>query len=222
MSHYYGIRLPNGSTITHGDGANIKHPFQDLPVEMHELDKGTHAFAGPLGFIQFTTAHRLPRRVHIAVSDDSTDRSKIHTPTFLHERIVVLEGVALVQLNDEIFVIPPRSLVTIAPGVPHTWTACPSGVTISGKGNGTRAVTSNGSFLMLYEYEAPTAFFPTKQTHTLKSVQDYERCGEDELDSIRIPLLTAEEVNGWCCFIWDREVTKPDRQGTRLPESGFD
>ena len=120
----------------------------------------------------------------------------------------MLEGVALVQMNDDIFVIPPRTLVTIAPGVPHTWTACPPGVSVGSKDSGRDFITSNGRFLMLYEYEDSTAFFPTRQTHTLKSVEDYEACDEGELESIRIPALTADEVNERCWFIWNRDLRK--------------
>ena len=116
---------------------------------------------------------------------------------------------ALVQLNEEIFVIPPKTLVTIAPGVPHTWTACPRGVTIV---EGTTKITSDGKFLMLYEYEAPTSFFPTKQTHTMQSVEEYERC--HDLDSIRIPLLTARKVHDKCRFAWDRALTIRNMDGT--------
>ena len=201
----YGMKLPNGSTIIHGEGANIKHPFTDIPVVMHELDAGAHSFAGSLGFIEFSTEHRLPRHVHI--TESQTPRSK--PGKFVRERIFVLEGMALVQLNDEMFVIPPKTLVTIAPGVPHTWTACPRGVTIV---EGTTKITSEGKFLMLYEYEAPTAFFPTKQTHTMQSVEEYERC--HDLDSIRIPLLTARKVHDKCPFAWGRTLTNRNMDGT--------
>lgn len=205
----YGVTLSNGTTITHGNGANIKRPFTDVPVIMHELDPGTRSFAGQLGFIEFTTEYRLPRHVHIAPPEASPSGQK-----FTCERIVVLAGVALVELNGEIYVIPPNSLVTIAPGVPHTWTACPAGVTVvdAAEGSGQKVV-SEGKFLMLYEYEEPTSFFPTKQVHTMKSVEEYERC--DDLESIRIPKLSAKEVYERCWFAWDRSVTKKNEDGTR-------
>ncbi|KIV87797.1 hypothetical protein PV11_03319 [Exophiala sideris] len=206
--HEYGITLPNGSIITHGEGANIKRPFTDVPVIMHELDPGTRSFAGQLGFIEFTTEYRLPRHVHIAPPEAAVSEQK-----FTCERIVVLNGVALVELNGEIYVIPPNSLVTIEPGVPHTWTACPAGVTVSdGAEEGAQKVVSEGKFLMLYEYEEPTSFFPTKQTHTMKSVQEYERC--DDLESIRIPKLSAGQVYERCWFTWGRSVTKKNEDGT--------
>ncbi len=201
-SHEYGINLPNGSTITHGVGANIKHPFKDVPVVMHEFDPGTRSFKGQLGFIEFSTEYRLPRHVHIAPPESTADRR------FICERIVVLEGVALVELNGEIYVIPPNSLVTIGPGVPHTWTACPPGVTIA---EGTLKLVSEGKFLMLYEYEEPTAFFPTRQIETMKNVDEYERC--DDLESIRIPKLSAQDVHERCWFAWDRMLTRRSADG---------
>src|ERR1700742_1408940 len=193
----YGIALPNGCTIVHGEGANIKRPFPDIPLDMHEMDPGGSAgtkFAGQFGFIEFSTDFRLPRHVHIAPPSDSPGSEQ----RFVSERIVVLNGVALVELNKEIYVIPPKSLVTIAPGVPHTWTACPAGVSLpSSEGQSqseaaTETITSTGTFLMLYEYEEPTAFFPTAQTQTLRRVEEYERC--DDLESIRIPKQREREV----------------------------
>lgn len=214
----YGIKLQNGSTIVHGTGANIKHPFSDIPVVMHELDPGSssvplsssaRAFRGQLGFIEFSTDYRLPRHVHIAPTQSQPQQqAQAQTQRFICERIVVLEGVALVELNGDIYVIPPKSLVTIAPGVPHTWTACPAGVSVveAGQEGTTKAVESTGTFLMLYEYEDPTAFFPTRQTETLTSVDEYQRC--DDLESIRIPKLSAQEVYEQCIFVWDRTLTR--------------
>ncbi|EXJ65990.1 uncharacterized protein A1O5_10967 [Cladophialophora psammophila CBS 110553] len=207
-SHHYGVTLPNGCNIVHGQGANIKHPFSDIPVEMHELDPGGRtAFSGQVGFIGFSTDFRLPRHVHIAPASSSAMSGNGSAPAqrFIAERIVVLNGVALVELNGEIYVIPPQSLVTIAPGVPHTWTACPAGVSVPVP-QGSAAVQSEGTFLMLYEYEEPTAFFPTRQTKTLTHVDEYERC--DDLESIRIPHLSADEVRQKCWFVWDSQVSR--------------
>jgi hypothetical protein len=224
--HSHGISLPNGCTIVHGEGADIKHPFHDVPVEMHELDPGGNpkrTFAGQFGFIEFTTEFRLPRHVHIAPPAESPGVER----KFVSERIVVVNGVALVELNGEIYVIPPKSLVTIAPGVPHTWTACPAGVVLppplerqSGSDStseaakpGAEGITSTGTFLMLYEYEEPTAFFPTAQTKTLSKVDEYERC--DELESIRIPKLSDVDVKDWCWFIWGKKLLPPSEAGIR-------
>ncbi|OAP62653.1 hypothetical protein AYL99_01880 [Fonsecaea erecta] len=207
-SQSYGLTLPSGCTIVHGQGANIKHPFSDIPVEMHELDPGSRrAFSGQFGFIEFSTDFRLPRHVHIAPPSTSSSPSLPEEQKFIAERIVVLNGVALVELNGQIYVIPPKSLVTIAPGVPHTWTACPAGVSVPVlQGTTTGEVLSEGTFLMLYEYEEPTAFFPTRQTETLTRVDEYERC--DDLEAIRIPRLSADEVRQRCWFVWDRTVSK--------------
>ncbi len=209
-SHNYGVALPNGCTIVHGDGANIKNPFIDIPVEMHELDPGGNpkrTFAGQFGFIEFSTAFRLPRHVHIAPSAAETPKQR-----FVSERIVVLNGVALVELNGEIYVIPPKSLVTIAPGVPHTWTACPAGVTVQ-TSVAAETVTSTGTFLMLYEYEEPTAFFATAQTATLTKVEDYERC--DDLENIRIAKLSPMEVQDRCWFVYGKTLSPPSQRRTR-------
>lgn len=234
--HVYGIALPNGGTIVHGRGANIKTPFSDIPVVMDELSPGqqpkkqnsdhdryaSRSYAGQFGFIEFTTEYRLPRHVHIAPLDSEDPRGQVFTA----ERILVLSGVALVELNGQIYVIPPKTLVTIAPGVPHTWTACPAGVRVSAPSGhlpspqrgrqsneaspeyGLEAVVSTGQFLMVYKYEEPTRFFPTKQTETLSSVEDYERC--DDLESIRIPKLSAPEVERDCTFVWERGTWKKD------------
>lgn len=207
----YGITLASGCTIIHGAGANIKEPFAempnvDIPVVMHELDPGqTRAFRGQLGFIEFDTSYRLPRHVHISPPGDVVDGSSSTVRRFTAERIVVLSGVALVELNGEIYVIPPQSLVTIAAGVPHTWTACPAGVQIRGS-RPEEQLTSTGTFLMVYEYEDPTGFFPTKQTMNMTSVDQYVRC--DDLESIRIPALSKEEVHERCWFVWDRQIKR--------------
>ncbi|KAK5053893.1 hypothetical protein LTR84_001855 [Exophiala bonariae] len=232
LPHSYGIVLNNGSTIVHGRGANIRTPFSAIPVIMHELSPGQHlhlqepeqgqskirSYGGQLGFIEFTTDYRLPRHVHISPPESQNPNDQ----AFTAERILVLSGVALVELNGEIFVIPPKTLVTIAPGVPHTWTACAKGVRVSappdtediakctGRDNAQRhapePVVSTGQFLMVYEYEDPTGFFPTKQTDTLKDIEQYERC--DDLESIRIPALSAHEVQQRCTFVWEKAIWK--------------
>ena len=197
----HGISLANGCTIVSVSSASTRRPFTDIPVTIREFSKGTNdlrpAYQGQSGLIDFDTRISLPRHVHI-----STEHCSSGKPVLLHERIYVLGGVALVELGGELYVIPPRSLVTIAPGVPHTWTACPAGVEVScGGENGQdrERIVAEGKFLMVYEYEGITGFFPTSQTETLKSVEDYVRC--DDLDSIRIPALTADDVRERCRFI---------------------
>lgn len=209
-----GIALPNGCVVSHGESSNVKKPFTLIPgLEMHELSSGhasadvnsdsrssgvASAFQGQLGFIPFKDTHRLPRHVHIGESPNKLGRQ-----SFMTERILVLKGVALVELNGAIYIIPPGSLVSIAPGVPHTWNACPTGITLP---DGLR---SDGEFLMVYEYEAPTGFFPTAQTETLKEVGQYQRFKGD-LETIRFPDLTAPQVKNQAHLIWGRHVRRTE------------
>lgn len=100
----YGVKLDCGGIIIHGQGANIKQPFEDMPVVMHELSPGkiggegvsSVGFGGQLGFIEFTTEMRLPRHVHIgpnkATHPDADQR-------LLVERILVLNGFAMVEVT---------------------------------------------------------------------------------------------------------------------------
>jgi len=221
----HGYTLPNGTRISHQPGSVTKTPFTDLgfPVNMRELsananttlDPETHrpiTFAGHFGLIDFDTSVRLPRHVHIA-PPSSSDPSR---QRFVAERILVLNGMALVELNGEVYIIPRRTLVTIAPGVPHTWTACPPGVSLATAFPEYDAdmltdmdqCVSDGKFLMVYEYEEETGFFPTKQTETLERIEDYVRAGDDELEKLRFPALTGEQVleRGW--IVWSKECRK--------------
>ena len=195
-----GVLLPNGCRITHGTGANIKKPFPDIPLVMHELhagDQRTAFFSGQFGFIPFTDQLRLPRHVHIgAGADEGHDTS---AGTLLAERILVLKGVALTELTGAIVLVAPGSLVDIAPGVPHTWTACPPGVRLPDGG------TSDGQFLMIYEYSRQTGFFPTDKVTPIGSAAEYERYTHD-LDAIRFPHLTARQVVERASFVWDKAV----------------
>ena len=200
-----GVLLPNGCRVTHGAGANVKTPFPDIPLVMHELHAGEDgaagtAFRGQFGFIPFTDQLRLPRHVHIDRADGA-DRS------LLAERILVLNGVGLTELNGDVFLVPPGSLVHIAPGVPHTWTACPAGVRLP---DGSE---SDGTFLMIYEYTRPTGFFPIERVTSISRVADYEPYTGD-LEAIRFPELTARQVVEECSFVWDRELRTDLALGT--------
>ncbi|KAK7219085.1 hypothetical protein V2G26_007088 [Clonostachys chloroleuca] len=186
----YGVVLPNGSQTVHGSGVKVMDPFIVIPVTLHELSPG-HSDRRP--------AFRGEK-----------------LGTLVYERIFVIGGVALVELGGKIYVIPPQTLVTIAPGVPHTWTACPKGVNLS-KNTGSNEkdeIISEGRFLMLYEYEETTGFFPTAQTETLTSVEEYVRC--DDLESIRIPLLTAQEVESRCWFVKDDEIFQAQEEPLKV------
>ncbi|KPI39650.1 uncharacterized protein AB675_3377 [Cyphellophora attinorum] len=215
--HQYGVKLDCGATIIHGDGANIKEPFEDMPVVMHELSPGNMAdgsgfpsFGGQLGFIEFNTDVRLPRHVHIgpnkAAQPDAEQR-------FLAERILVLSGFAMVEMCGELYIIPPKTLVHIPPGVPHTWTACPKGVDINAAVGivSQKELASDGTFLMIYEYEDPTSFKPTKQINVLKDLNEYEEAAEEDFEEIKIPALSSAEVHKRCWFVYNREVKKSER-----------
>ena len=194
-----GVLLPNGCRVTHGTGANVKEPFPDIPLVMHELspgDDGATSFRGQFGFIPFTDQLRLPRHVHI---DEEAPRSEGAGRTLLAERILVLNGVGLTELNGSVFLVAPGSLVDIAPGVPHTWTACPPGVRLPD------GSTSDGRFLMIYEYSRRTGFFPTEGITPIHEAAAYRRYTGD-LDAIRFPKLTAREVVERASFVWDKAV----------------
>lgn len=184
-----GHLFPHGCRITHGKGANVKQPFHDIDLEMHELspanDKG---FRGQLGTIEFTTQYRLPRHIHM-----SSDKKRL-----IDERILILNGVALVELAGEYFVVAPGSLVETVGGVPHTFTACPEGVELP---DGT---VSTGTFTMVYEYEEPTSFYPTRSTKVVTDVSQYE-AWEGDLNDIRFPLMSAADVVEKACVIFDKE-----------------
>ena len=179
-----GVSLRSGCRVTHGAGAGVKQPFATIPLVMHELSAGGSGFCGQFGFIPFRDDFRLPRHVHLG--DDET---------LVAERILVLNGVGLAELNGEILVVAPGSLVDIAPGVPHTWTACPPGVRLP---NG---MVSDGSFLMIYEYAAPTGFFPIVETGTLSAAADYQPFTGD-LEAIRFPVMTASDVVARATLVW--------------------
>ena len=96
-----GVRFDNGCRIIHGTGANIKKPFPDImpDLTMHELSpSNTKGFKGQLGFIQFTPSIRLPRHIHM-----TPDRTRL-----LDERILVLHGAGMVEIEGEIWVTAAR------------------------------------------------------------------------------------------------------------------
>ncbi len=194
-----GVLLANGCRITHGEGATIKTPFPDVPLVMHELTSGdtstnAPAYRGQFGFIPFTHELRLPRHVHLTADAGDAVRRRL-----LAERILVLNGTALTELNGAVFVVARGSLVDIAPGVPHTWTACPPGVRLP---DGT---VSDGQFLMVYEYSEPTGFFPVAETATLNDVDRWDPYAGD-LETIRFPHLSARQVVEQACLVWNREL----------------
>lgn len=185
-----GVRFENGCRITHGSAANIKKPFDDVDLTMHELSPANaKGFKGQLGFIEFNTDYRLPRHIHM-----SADQTRL-----VDERIMILNGVGLVELAGEIFVVAPGSLVETVGGVPHTFTACPKGVQLPD------GSVSSGRFTMVYEYEEPTRFFPTKSTTVVREAKGYE-AWEGDLDEIKFPRMTAAEVVGKAKIVFDKDV----------------
>ena len=189
----HGVLLPNGCRIVHGEGAAVKRPFDTMPVVLHELDPGGgQPLAGQFGFIPFRDSFRLPRHVHIATPQGQP-------PRLLSERILVTGGLALVELGGAVMVVAPGTLVDIAPGIPHTWTACPPGLLLP---DGTR---SDGQFLMVYEYAAPTGFFPIASTEPIADASDYSPYIGD-LEAIRFPQLSAAQLRESASFVWDRAL----------------
>lgn len=170
----------------------MKKPFADVDVTMHNFSlKNAQAFSGQLGYMEFTSEVRLPRHIHMDLQKQA----------FIDERILVLHGVGLVEIEGEYFVVAPGSLVDAIGGVPHTWTACPSGVSLP---DGT---ISNGTFTMVYEYEDTTTFFPTTSTKAIKDVSDYEEF-RGSLDEIRMPKFSAREVVETATVVINKERLK--------------
>ncbi len=190
-----GFVLPNGCRIAHGSGANVKTPFADIPLTMHELSPGVtlpkpSSQRGQFGIIPFTHELRLPRHVHVTMAERDADRR------LLAERILVTGGTGLVELNGRVYVMPHGALVDIPEGVPHTWSACPPGVALP---DGTE---TTGRFLMVYDYAEPTAFFPVQGTDTLRSMADFVRY-DGPLAAICFPELTARQVHEQAAFVWN-------------------
>lgn len=186
-----GVSFPNGCRITHGSGANVKRPFKDIDLTMHELSpSNSKGFKGQLGFIEFDVDCRLPRHIHM-----TPDKTRL-----LDERIIVLHGVGMVEIAGEIWVTASGTLADLVGGVPHTWTACPAGVKLP-DGN-----VSAGSFTMVYEYEEPTSFFPTQSTRVVKDVGEYETWEGQSFEEIRFPKLTKQEVVEKARCVVDKEI----------------
>lgn len=193
-----GVKLDNGTRITHGTGGNIKRPLENVPVVMHELyaggdDGGAPSFEGQFGFIEFDCDCRLPRHVHM-VLDEASGRHRL-----LSERILVLNGVGITELGGEYYVVAPGSLVDIPPGIPHTWNACPAGVVLPD------GSVSDGSFTMIYNYSEQTSFFPIEETASLNSGDDYVAYAGN-IEEIRFPVMSKEDVAENSRFVWNDEL----------------
>lgn len=206
-SFKYGITLPHGTRIMHGEGVNTKNALPSdlgIPGKLHVFKEG-HAgdlsiprFGGAFGVFPFDTTIRMPRHVHISVGTQNR--------RYLMEKILVMNGVALAELAGELYVIPPMTSVLIAPGVPHSWTAAPKGLNLQELGICQGNVVAESKFDAVYEYEDATGFFPTAQTHKLHDVSHYE--AHDCVQDIRIPEMQVEDVIREAWFIWGRTVRK--------------
>lgn len=207
----YGVLLRNGSRIVHGEGSLTKDAFApelNIPGRLevmspgHRTDPRTPCFAGPTGCIAFTTETRMPRHVHMSqVTASEQGRA------YVVEKIFGFGGVGLLELGGEVYVIPPRTLVIIGAGVPHAWMACPPGLDLKKLGiSPDEEICSDGNFHAFYEYEEPTAFYPTAQIETLKQKEEYVKC--DDLQSIRFARLTVEEIVESAWFVWGRSIRK--------------
>ncbi|MDD9746815.1 MULTISPECIES: hypothetical protein [Marinovum] len=189
----WGFDLPNGSRVVHGTGAGIKTPFPQFTLEMHELSRGGRPFEGQFGMIPFCTEYRMPRHVHIGENPVSGE------PELLAERILVMNGVGLLELAGVLYVLPPRTLIDIAPGLPHTWTACPEGLELPD------GSVSTGRFDMIYQYERTTGFTPVRDCGLISRVEEC-RPHDGPIEEVFFPRLSLTEVIAGADLVWSRDI----------------
>ncbi|KAF7854536.1 uncharacterized protein EAF02_011711 [Botrytis sinoallii] len=124
--HDLGSQLSNGTRIVHGVDSIIKNAFPaetNIPVQLqifhlgHSEDISMPAMNGTFGCLPFDINTRIPMHFHMKVATDAKSRR------YVVENILVLDGVAIVELSGEIYVELPETLVSIEGGMPHTWTA---------------------------------------------------------------------------------------------------
>ena len=190
---YWGFDLPNGSRVVHGEGAGIKSPFTQFSLKMHELSRGGRQFKGQFGVIPFCTEYRMPRHVHIGENEETGE------PELLAERILVMNGAGLLELAGDLYVMPPRSMIDIAPGLPHTWTACPAGLELP---DGT---VSSGTFDMIYNYERATGFSPVLDTAPVTRAEDCVPY-DGPIEDVFFPVLGLEDVKQSAGVVWNQDV----------------
>jgi hypothetical protein len=135
---------------------------------------------------------RMPRHVHMSTG--------LGPKRYIMEKVLTVGGVGLTELAGEIYVIPPMTLVLIAPGVPHSWTACPPGLDLQALGVTDERIVSDGTFLATYEYEDATTFYPTEQRRRLLEVGEYVPC--EDLQAIRFPQMEVSDVVEKAWFVW--------------------
>ena len=189
-----GVHLDNGCRVTHGEAANVKTPFAGMPLVVHELYPGTkghadNSFRGQFGFIPFTTDCRLPRHVHLH------DDAQSGMPQLAAERILVVNGAGMAELNGEILIAVPGTLVDISPGAPHTWTALSARCCIARR-NGLRRPISHD-----LPVRRADGIFPVKDTMPIASANAYEpHTGDLETSDFRHwihgRLLNVDSMSG--------------------------
>ncbi|KAF7917476.1 uncharacterized protein EAE98_010239 [Botrytis deweyae] len=145
------------------------------------------AMNGTFGCLRFDINTRIPRHFHMKVATDAKSRR------YVVENILVLNGVAIVELSGEIYVEPPKTLVSIGGGMPHTWTACLARICK----NLVYRPTSNR-----VRWSISGIFLPIRQSQLLMHEEDYEDC--DDLHSVRIPKYKIDDsiMNAW--FVWGK------------------
>ncbi|UOA32851.1 hypothetical protein DSM110093_02658 [Sulfitobacter sp. DSM 110093] len=195
VQDHWGFLLPNRSRVVHGEGAGIKSPFPHFSLKMHELSRGGQSFEGQFGVIPFCTEYRMPRHVHIG-KDAVTGEHEL-----LAERILVINGAGLLELAGELYVIPPLTLIDIAPGLPHTWTACPKGLELP---DGT---CSTGKFDMIYQYERPTGFTPVRDCAPVSHVDECQPY-EGPIEDVFFPKMSLVEVKERAQLIWNQNIVQ--------------
>lgn len=214
----WGVLLPNAnnSRVVHGTGANIRSAFPpelNIPGTLHMFSPGqagdptgnTPVFKGAQGYFPFDRSMRMPRHVHMAVEKDEAGKE---VRRFVVEKVFTLTGLGMVELAGEVYVVPPLTMIMIAPGVPHTWTPAPPGLDLLGLGVADEALVADGKFTAMFEYEDATSFYPTAQTEALKGVEEYREHAMDDLEVIRFPNMEVEDVKEKAWFIWGINVRR--------------
>lgn len=229
-----GFLLPCGTRVIHGAGSFVKQAFpleSNLPGTMELYSVGNAndpccpVYRGPAGCLQFNTTCRMPRHVHMATVPDTTEQqTDDENPKmqFVTEKIFIAGGVAVAELAGQYYVFPPKTMVIIAPGVPHAWVAAPKGLDLEALGVAPPkpidieedplvsleepSTVSDGKFLAVYEYDLPTGFYPTAQTERLETSKDYTACAD--LHDIRIPVMDVDQLIQQASFVWGTTCKK--------------
>jgi hypothetical protein len=98
-----GVVLDNGCRITQWSQHQETVRRHEDPT-MHELSPKNAGFRGQLGYIEFTSKIRLPRHIHMDASKQK----------LVNERILVLNGVGLVEIAGKIWAAAPSTSISWA------------------------------------------------------------------------------------------------------------